>query len=226
MRRERSCQVAAIEVVGAVLREPLERAREIGHHEPVARDEPVTVAAVDHLSLACVAQDQIEDRVEIGLRFRQLDALPRVANRGLEQDRPGKRPEEPVRLAQPRGRPRDRAGRGADPERLRRLRREGDVHGLHLCDLAAVEPESRNGDEVVEHARRAVAGTVDEHEAARAGAGEGTLGDPGDEGRSDGRVHRVPALAEHTGARLGGERVAGGNCASHSRECSQYPTNG
>src|SRR5438094_732206 len=81
MRRERSCQIAAIEVVGAVLREPLERAREIGHHEPVARDEPVTVAAVDHLSLACVAQDQIEDRVEIGLRFRQLDALPRVANR-------------------------------------------------------------------------------------------------------------------------------------------------
>ena len=46
------------------------------------------------------------------------------------------------------------------------------------------------------------------------------------ESGNHGRVYRIPALAEHACARLGGERVTGGDSASHSRESSHDPTNG
>src|SRR5262249_57845448 len=69
-------------------------------------------------------------------------------------------------------------------------------------------------------------GRGDENNPPRPGPSEGPLRDPGDEGRSHGRVNRIPAFAEHASARLGRERVTGCDGASHSRECSQDPTNG
>ena len=75
--------------------------------------------------------------------------------------------------------------------------------------------ETRDGDEVVEHAGRIVGSEVDEHEPARAGAGQGALGDPGDERGRDAGVDGVPSVGQHPRARLRGEPVACSNRASH-----------
>ncbi len=44
----------------------------------------------------------------------------------------------------------------------------------------------------------------------------GTLGNPGREGRCDARVDGVAALCQHPGSRLGGQRVPGRDCPSHT----------
>ena len=81
---------------------------------------------------------------------------------------------------------------------------------------AAARParaEAGNGDEEVEQAVDAVARAVDEHEAARAGAGQRALGDPGRERGGDAGVDRVAALGEDPRAGLGRQRVPGGDRA-------------
>ena len=100
-------------------------------------------------------------------------------------------------------------------EDLGRAAAEVDVDAVHVHDVTLLEAEPGNRDEEVVDPRRAVAGAVDEHESARAGAGERALGDPGDERRPDGSVHGVSARGEHVGACLCGQRVTGCDCPSH-----------
>ena len=101
-------------------------------------------------------------------------------------------------------------------EDLGRAAAEVDGHAVHVRQLTARESEARNGDEEVEHAGRAVARAMDQHEAARSGTRERALGDPGDERRRDGCVDGVAPCFEDAGARLRGQTMAGGNCPSHA----------
>ena len=77
--------------------------------------------------------------------------------------------------------------------------------------------EAGDGDEEVEQPVGPVARAVDEHEAAGARAGERALGHPGGERGGDAGVDGVAALGEHPRARLGGQRVPGGDRALHRR---------
>src|SRR5215211_7598460 len=138
-----------------------------------------------------------------------------MRDRGLEQRAPGQRGEAAVRLAETGGGARDGARRGADPEHLRGLRREVDADRIHRVRPRAPQPETRDRDEVVEHARRTVVRAVDEHETPRARPRQRALGDPRDEcGRNTG-VDGVAALLKHLSARLGGELMTCGDGASH-----------
>jgi hypothetical protein len=66
-----------------------------------------------------------------------------------------------------------------------------------------------------EHARPAVARTVDEHEAAATRARDRTLGHPGGERGRHAGVDGVSARGERPRARLGGQGVACGDRSGH-----------
>ena len=121
------------------------------------------------------------------------------------------------------GRARHRAGRGADPEHLRRLAVEVDVDRLHLGRAAALAPEARGRDEEVEQAVAAVAGAVDEHEPAGPRPGQRALGHPRGERGRDARIDGVPALGEDARPGLGGQPDAPGCdlAPSHARSLRQ-----
>ena len=104
---------------------------------------------------------------------------------------------------------------GADVEDLMRAAVEVDVDVLHPGPLARGEALAGQRDEEVVQPRGAVAGAVDEHEAASAGAGQRALGDPRHEGGGYAGIDGVPALAQHDGAGLGGERMPRSDRALH-----------
>ena len=116
---DRQAELAAVKGLGAVLSQLLERVAEIREHDPVARGEPRPVRAVDAVSLLGVTEDQVEDRVQVGLRPRHFEPLVRELDRGLEERPPGKRPVGSVGFREAGDRTRHRAGRRADPEDLR-----------------------------------------------------------------------------------------------------------
>ena len=62
-----------------------------------------------------------------------------------------------------------------------------------------------------------------EHEPAPARARQRALAHPRDERGRDARVHRRAARPQHAGARLGGQGMAGGNCAFHVKERKGCP---
>ena len=163
-----------------------------------------------------MSQDEVEDAVQVCLTVVELDAVSRQVDRRLEQLAPGERSERAVGVLKAHRGARDRAGWGSDVEDLRRPAAEVHVNAVHVGELAVRQTETRDGDEEVEDAGRAVTGTVDEHEAARTGAGERTFRDPGDERRRDGCVDCIAPGFEHASARLRGQRVAGGNCPFHA----------
>ena len=90
--------------------------------------------------------------------------------------------------------------------------REVHVDRLHRRERAPAEPEAGDGDEEVEQPRSTrVARAWTSMKPPPPGARQRALGDPRREAGRDARVDRVPALREHARARLGGERVAGGD---------------
>jgi hypothetical protein len=121
-----------------------------------------------------------------------------------------------VSLAEPGDRPRHGAGRAADPEELHGALVEGDFDFHHRGGFPPIQPPSGNGDEEVEQPVAPIRSAMHEHEPARAGAGERALGHPRDEPRGHAGVDRVAALLEHLGAGLRGQRMAGGDGASHA----------
>src|SRR5439155_8132888 len=96
------------------------------------------VPAVHAPALVGVPEDDVEDRVEVRLRPRQLEAAACELDRRLEQPPPGQRRVCTVRLGEAGDGARDGAGRRADAEDLAGLTAlEGDVDRLHLGGLRA-----------------------------------------------------------------------------------------
>src|SRR5205823_5669189 len=95
---------------------------EVRQPQRVAGDEPRAVGpAVDTAALVEMAQDQVEDRVEVRLLARDLDAAPRELDRRLQELAPRQPSVRLVDGLEPAGRAGDRARRRADPEDLGRL---------------------------------------------------------------------------------------------------------
>ena len=211
---DRVAELAPVELTRAALREALERVREVAHDDLLARGDP-SVLPVDRPALGRVPQDEVEDRMQVGLRSRQLDAVPGERDRRLDQAPPGQRRVALVRRLEARHGTWHGAGPGPDEEDLRRRPVEVDVDRLHvrLDRPAGALPGQR--DEEVEQAIRLVAGPVHEQEPARRRPRERALGDPGGEGGGEARVDGVAALGKDFGAGLGRQRVPGSDRASH-----------
>ena len=154
--------------------------------------------------------------MQVRLALVQLDAVPREVDRRPEEVAPGQQAERAVRFLEPNCYTRDCARGGADVEDLGRAAAEVDVDAVHVHDVPLLEAEPGNRDKEVVDAGRLVAGAVDEHESARAGAGERALGDRGDERRGDRGVHGVSSRGERVGACLRRQRVSGCDCPSHA----------
>ena len=202
----------------AFFRELLERAAEVAQREQVAGQQAGAVrAAVDAAPLGRVAQDQVEDRVQVSLLARHLETAARQLDRGLEQLPPGQSAVPSVHRLEPQNRARDGAGGLADVEDLGRLAvaAETDVDRLHLGSRRDGATESRGGDEEVRHPGGTAVGGKDEGETSRPRAGERALGHPGGKCSRDAGVDGVSTLLEDAGARRGGESVAGCHGALH-----------
>ena len=159
----------------------------------------------------------MQDRVEVRLRLRQLDAAAGELDRRLHQHPPRQPAERAVRHLQPDDHSGNGAGGGTDPEELRSRVREIDDHLVHRGPGRVVEADSGRGDEEIEDPRAPVAGGMDEHEPTAAGSRERALGDPGGERRSHARVDRVAALRERPRPRFGRQPVPGRDGSSHLR---------
>ena len=107
-----------------------------------------------------------------------------------------------------------RARGRADVEDLGRVA-ERHVDVVHGPALVRLEPPPGDVHEEVEQARAAVVSAVDEHEPAATRPRERALGHPRRERRRNARVDGVAALGEHARARVGGQRVAGGDRTPH-----------
>ena len=213
VRDDRPPELAVVERPRAAGGDPLERVAEVGKAEPVA----CPALRVHAAALGRVPEDDVEDRVQVRLLTRQLEAVVSELDRRRDEPRPGQRSEGPMGFLEARSVPRDGARGRADVEDLRRLAVEVDVDRFHLGGPAR-PPEPRRGDEEVQQPRRPVARAVDEHEAAPARARQRALDHPGGEAGRDAGVDRVPALGEHGGADLGGQRVPGGDRPAHAEQ--------
>src|SRR5262249_53180953 len=200
-------ELTGVELLRAVLCEPLERVREVALHERVADAERAAVVLVDRGRLRGVVEDQVEDAVQVRLSLVELHAVARELDRRLEELAPRQAPERAVRGLEPERRARDRTRRRADVEPLRRAAAEVDVDVIHAAERAPVA-EPGDGDEVVEDARALVTRAVHEHEGAGARAGEGAFCNPRDGGRADGCVDGVAAGLQHLCTRPRGEHMS------------------
>src|SRR5438105_9639551 len=168
VRDDGAPELAAVQRAGAVPRDRLERVGEAGQAEAVAAHETVPLTAVRLRAFGGVAEDRVEDRVQVRLRARELDPVAGELDRGREQLRPGELSAGAVRYLEAERRSGDGDGGGADPEDLRARAVEGDVDLLHRRPLGATAAKSGDGDEEVQQPGDAVAGAVDEDEAAAA----------------------------------------------------------
>ena len=154
--------------------------------------------------LGDVALDRVERdpgaRVPRGRRgeLRQRDAAPAL-----------------VRLGDPRRAAVGAARRGADVEDLIGVA-ERHVQRRQLAGPTVGSAEPGRGDEEVQQ-RRLLAAAGDEHVATGAGTGEQWLGRPRGQHRRERRVDGVPAVGQHVGPGLRGQRMTGGDHAPRMR---------
>src|SRR2546430_1041011 len=87
---------------------------------PAARRRRARPPLVDPPALVGVAEDQVEDRVQVGLRARELDPVAGELDRRSDELRPRPRPVRAVRRLEARGSAGDGGRRRADVEDLRR----------------------------------------------------------------------------------------------------------
>ncbi len=119
---DRTGELARVERASALLRDPFERLAEVGELQEVARKQAGAVgAAVEAAALVGVAQDQVEDRVQVRLRPGELDAVAGELDRRLQELAPGQPSVARVQRLEPGRRSRHGARSRADPEDLGRL---------------------------------------------------------------------------------------------------------
>src|SRR5438067_8708223 len=177
MLADPTAEFATVESGRALLGEQLERGGELGHYEPVTRDEAHAFGTEDLASGLGAPQDHVEDRVQEGLRLRELVPLARDGDCRLEQAPPRQGRVGAVRRLEPGDRPGNADGGSADPEDLGCPPVELDVDRLHLAQGAS-EALTGNRDEEIVQADSPRGRLADEQEAAAARTGEGALGDP------------------------------------------------
>jgi hypothetical protein len=200
-------------------REQVECVREIRHRQPLAGSKG-RAFAIDASPFALRAKGDVENRMEKCLLRIKVDAVPSHLCGRRNQFRPRDAAVQTMRLAETGHDPRDAARGAADPEELERVLVERDFDLVHCGRLGSGRAAPGNRDEEVEQAIAPIRGPVDEHEPARPRSGQRALRHPGDEPGRDAGVDRVSALLENPRARLRGQRVAGGHCASHAGEIS------
>ena len=213
-------ELTAVDRVGSFGRQLLQRPREVGHDHGLPLPEG-TLDAVDLPALGLVAEDRLEDPVQERLLRVQGNPRPSELDGRSGELRPGQPAVAPVSGRQAGRHPRDGDRSGPDQEHLLRVLVEDDVDREHLGALAGRQSLAGHGDEEVEQAVGAVAGPVDEHEAAASRTGERALRDPGHECSGDARVDSVPALSEDSRSRLRCQRVAGGDGALHGKRVAR-----
>ena len=159
-----------------------ERAAKICQAEGVAGEHPRAVpSAVDPPALVGVAEDQVEDRVQVSLFPGDLDPGSSELDRGLEQLVPGKTTVNGMDRLQPGSRAGHRAGGLADAEDLSGLAvtAETDVDRVHLCVRRHRSAQARRRDEEISHARSAPIARQHERKASSTRACQRALGHPG-----------------------------------------------
>ena len=129
-------ELAFVQHLAAVFGDQLEGPCEVGLDQRVLQDEAFAVSFVDLPRFGRVAQDEVEDRVQVCLSVVQLDPVPREVDRRPEELAPRERAEGAMRLLQADRRAGDRARGGADVEGLGRAAAEVDVDAVHLGELA------------------------------------------------------------------------------------------
>ncbi len=125
-------------------------------------------------------QDQVENRVQMGLRAGHLDSATCELDRRREQLRPGQGPVGAMQGLEPCRRSGDRARGLADPEDLggRSVTAELDVDRVHLGVPGALVSSPRGGHEEVREALGTAVGRVHKRKTACSRAGQRALGDP------------------------------------------------
>ncbi len=215
---DRRAELALVDRPHALDGDALERLTEIGQAELVPRLEAAPVrAAVDTAALGGVAQDLIEDRVEMRLRPRERNAAAGELDRGLQQLAPRQPSVGPVNRLEACSRARNGAGGLADPEDLRRVAvaAEPDVDRVHLRTPRHRSATPGRRDEKVRHPRRPPVRGGDQGEATRPRPGQRALGYPGGERGRHAGVGGVPALFEDPRPGPRAQGVTGGDCPLH-----------
>ena len=175
--------------------------------------------AVDRAALGSVSQDEVEDRVQVRLLRRQLDAARGPSSiAGSSSLRQGREPYRSCAASSPATAP----GTAQEPAPIQKTCCDVASKSMSIDSMCGFggrfEPWPGTDDEEVEQAVAPVARPVDEQEPARRRAGERALGDPGGERRGEAGVDGVAALGEDLRPGLGGQPVASCNRPSHVRE--------
>ena len=211
---QRRRDLAATERLGALGAEALQRLGQFGEAEDVALAERPSLGRVELARPRQPLVDRPEDLEDVGLLGVDRRALAGEPHAGPDQLAQRRGAEAPQRQLQPRRRARHAAGGRTDVERLHGLGVEVDRHRRQL-DPALGPVLARRGDEEVDQGR--LLPPAHHHEAAGAEAGQRALDREGGEHRGDRGVDRIAALAQHLGARLGGEGMPRRDDAAHRR---------
>jgi hypothetical protein len=165
-----------------------------------------------------VAQDLVQDRVQVRLWPVELNAGSGEIDRGLQELAPGKPAVAPVQGLEAGGGSGHGARCLADPEHLGRLAiaAEADIDRVHRSSgRGRKSAAGRRDEEIGDPWGSAVTGN-DQGEATRAGPGKGAFGDPGGKRGCHAGIDRVSTLAEHPRACRRCERVPGRDRAIHA----------
>ena len=159
-----------------------------------------------------VVEEQIEDRVQVGLRRSQLDRRGRARSQASSSRRHGR-----CRTAVSRLQPASAPGTAQEPGPTRKTCDDEPSKSMSIDSMGlpgSLQPLPGQRDEEVEQAIGSVLGPVDEQEPASRRPRQRARR-PRGKRRGEARVNSVAALGKDLGSGLGGEPVARGDRSSH-----------
>ena len=203
-----------VERRGALGPEALDRVGEVGVAERLALAQHAA-AGREHRARLGRAERGSAARISKMYACSALSGTPARASAaaGAARSAAGIEPQRSIAAARPGGRAVGRRTTPAPTLKTCAASPKDTSTGRRSARSRRVGAAAGRLDEEVEQ-RRLLARARDEHVAARARAGEQRLGDPRREHGRDRGVDRVAALAQHAGAGLRGDRVAGGDDAA------------